>query len=156
MAVRYQRQSVSARGTGARCRGQPLYSRLRKLNGSEGLALRRNHHRSRSRLHWVLPLTSAANGGPATSATLGLPYAVAVDETGNVFISDIGSGSIREVTKSNGLINTVVSGVASDGMVTDPAGNLYYADFHYNTVNELATSGAVTTLAGNGFRGLLW
>jgi uncharacterized protein (TIGR03437 family) len=93
-----------------------------------------------------------SEGGLATSATIGLPYAVAVDETGNVFISDIGSGSIREVT-TNGDIHTAVTGVASNGMVTDPAGNLYYADFHANTISELAPNGTVTVLAGNGFRG---
>jgi len=38
------------------------------------------------------------DGGPATAAQLGYPRSVAVDRSGNLFISDAGSNSIRKVT----------------------------------------------------------
>jgi uncharacterized protein (TIGR03437 family) len=93
-----------------------------------------------------------SEGGPATHAVLGLPYAVTVDETGNLFIADIGSGSIREVTK-DGIIHTAVKGVASGSVIADPAGNVYYADFNSNTISKLAPNGTTTMLFGNGYRG---
>ena len=49
------------------------------------------------------------DGGPATSALLSGPFAVAVDSAGNLYIADMGNNRIREV--SNGVIRTV----AGDG-----------------------------------------
>jgi len=91
-------------------------------------------------------------GGPARSATLGLPYAVAVDESGNVFIADIGSGSIEKVGL-DGNINTVVSSVSTAALATDPAGNLYFTNYQNSTLNQLSPGGAVLTIAGNGSNG---
>jgi uncharacterized protein (TIGR03437 family) len=93
-----------------------------------------------------------SDGGPATSAVLGLPYSVAVDPTGNLYIADIGSGSIRKVGL-DGNINNIVTGVAGAGLVSDSQGNIYYADFRAGTVNRLTPSGVVTDFAGNGLRG---
>ena len=86
-------------------------------------------------------------GGPATHALLGLPYAVAVDESGNLFIDDIGSSSIQEVGK-NGIIHTLVSNVSTASLATDPAGNLYYADYRAAVVNRVLPDGTVVPLAG--------
>src|SRR5207244_1994673 len=44
---------------------------------------------------------------PATSATLYLPIATAVDSSGNVFIADSYNSRIREVVKATGNIITV-------------------------------------------------
>jgi len=87
------------------------------------------------------------DGGPATSALLGLPYAVAVDESGNLFIDDIGIGSILEVNKS-GIINTLVPNVSTASLATDPAGNLYYADYRNSVINRVLPGGTVVTLGG--------
>ncbi len=91
-------------------------------------------------------------GGPARSATLGLPYAVAVDESGNVFIDDIGSGNIEKVGL-DGNINTVVSSVSTAALAADPAGNLYFSNYRNSTINQLSPGGAVLTIAGNGSNG---
>ena len=87
------------------------------------------------------------DGGPATQALLGLPYAVAVDESGNLFIDDIGTGSIREVGK-DGIIHTLVSNVSTTSLATDPAGNLYYADYRNSVINRVLPGGTVVTLGG--------
>src|SRR5580658_6225586 len=47
---------------------------------------------------------AAGDGGPATSAELSYPYALALDTAGNIYISD-DSGAIRKVT--NGVIASV-------------------------------------------------
>ncbi len=50
----------------------------------------------------------SGDGGPATAAELNTPYGVAVDSSGNLFISDPDSGVIREVsTSSSGGAQTV-------------------------------------------------
>jgi trimeric autotransporter adhesin len=111
------------------------------------------------------------DGGPATSATLNFPVGVAVDGSGDVFISDFENNVIREV--SGGTINTAAgstSGAAGFmdestgmplsaefngpyGMSLDSAGNLYIADSSNYRIRKLDTSGNVTTVAGNGGAG---
>ena len=39
------------------------------------------------------------------------------------------------------------------GIVTDPAGNVYFCDFTNNRVRKIATNGAITTVAGTGIAG---
>jgi sugar lactone lactonase YvrE len=91
----------------------------------------------------------SGDGGPATSALLFNPQAIAVDGSGNLFIVDTYNQVIREVTASNGIINTIAGagpgqpcgGFAGDGgpalgaalcypsgISIDSAGNLYIAD----------------------------
>jgi sugar lactone lactonase YvrE len=55
----------------------------------------------------------SGDGGPATHAELSLPFNVAVDAQGDLFIADQGGGLVREVT-SGGVITTI----AGDGGVT--------------------------------------
>jgi sugar lactone lactonase YvrE len=85
----------------------------------------------------------SGDGGPATSAGLNIPYAVAVDSAGNLFIADIGNHRIRKVSPS-GTITTVAGNGMSDfsgdgGPATsaamspravgvDATGNLFVAD----------------------------
>lgn len=49
----------------------------------------------------------SGDGGPATSAKLYLPFAVAANAVGDLFIADTYNSAIREVTASNGVITTV-------------------------------------------------
>lgn len=85
--------------------------------------------------------------GLATQALLGLPYAVAVDESGNLFIADIGTSSILKVG-TNGMIQTLVSNVSTTSLATDPAGNLYYADYRNSVINRVLPNGTIVTLGG--------
>jgi sugar lactone lactonase YvrE len=64
----------------------------------------------------------SGDGGPATSAELAHPYAVAVDSPGNIFIADA-SMQIREVTVSTGFINAVAGGGTGCPGQTDSIGD---------------------------------
>jgi uncharacterized protein (TIGR03437 family) len=108
----------------------------------------------------------SGDNGPAASAQLGSPAAVAVDPAGNIYIAD--SGRIRKV--SGGIITTIAgngtSGFSGDngpaagaalndpaGIAVDSAGNVYIADTLNIRIREI-TNGIITTIAGNGIRGL--
>lgn len=86
--------------------------------------------------------------GPAGNATLGLPFSLAVDESGNLYIDDIGSSSIRKVTPSR-QISTFVPQVSTASLAVDPAGNLYYADYRASTIVKVYPNGTLSTIAGN-------
>jgi uncharacterized protein (TIGR03437 family) len=91
---------------------------------------------------------AAGDGGPATSAELPYPYALAVDAAGNLYVSDA-SGAIREVT--NGVIASVaVAQGYFAGIAVDAAGNLYLLD---GPLVLEVSNGAATTIAGNGTYG---
>ena len=109
------------------------------------------------------------DGGPAISATMNGPEGVAVDASGNVYISDTNNSVIRLVTPA-GIISTFagtsVPGYAGDygpanqaqlaqpsGMVFDGSGNLFIADTGNSVIRKIATDGTITTFAGTGFQG---
>jgi uncharacterized protein (TIGR03437 family) len=110
---------------------------------------------------------SLGDNGPATSAQLALPYGVAVDSDGNLYIADWGNNRIREV--SGGVITTVAGngtpGFSGDngpptnaqlanpqGVAVDSAGSLYIADFGNSRIRKVS-NGVITTVAGNGTPG---
>jgi uncharacterized protein (TIGR03437 family) len=94
----------------------------------------------------------SGDGGSATQANLGAPVAVAVDGSGNVYISDTWSASIRKIT-SDGNIHTVATGVDAENLVVDGAGNLYFPDYLTNTVKKILPNGTKIAIAGNGIAG---
>src|SRR3954453_11136678 len=51
----------------------------------------------------------SGDGGPATEAALNAPYGLTVDESGSLFIADLGNRRIRKVT-ADGSITTVAGG----------------------------------------------
>jgi uncharacterized protein (TIGR03437 family) len=114
----------------------------------------------------------SGDGGPATSATLSLPYGVAVDSAGNILIADSNNHVIRKVTK--GTINTVAGtgtkhGYGGDGglataalldlplgVAADASGNIFITDSSNNVVRVVGGFGYINTIAGNntvGFSG---
>ncbi len=108
------------------------------------------------------------NGVPATTAVV-VPYAVAFDPAGNLYISDnnLNNTMIRRVDISTGLIYNVAGtgtiGFAGDGgealvaELNSPAGLvissgvLYFADVSNERVRKIA-SNIITTVAGTGIR----
>lgn len=107
-------------------------------------------------------------GGPAVEATLNMPFDVAFDSGGNLYLSDTMNHCIRRVDGKSGIIITVVGsgtkGFSGDGgaalkakldepygIVLDSRGNLYFADRLNRRVRRVdADSGIITTIAGDG------
>ena len=100
--------------------------------------------------------------GPATSAELQLPYGIAVNASGDLFIADTDNGRIREVS-SSGIITTLVGSgglVASPplyqprGVFVDSSGNVFIADTGNGLIRKVAPGGTrVATVAGSGTTG---
>lgn len=110
----------------------------------------------------------SGDGGAATGAELNNPSSVAVDQTGAVYIADVGNYRIRKVV--NGLISTVAGtgtpGFSGDGgpataaqignfplltVAVDPNGNLYINEFVH--IRKVTSNGIINTIAGSGTSG---
>ncbi len=110
--------------------------------------------------------TFAGDGGAATSATLGFPWGIALDASGNLFIADRENYRVRRVSVGSRIITTVAgtgtflssgdNGPATAasfgfvrGIAVDAAGNLFIAvDNRIRKVT--AATGRINTIAGNG------
>jgi hypothetical protein len=103
----------------------------------------------------------------ATFAKLDLPWAVAVDSSGNLFIADTYNQRIRKV--SGGIITTVagngtpgyngdnISATSAElanpfGVAVDSSGNLFIADTYNERIRKVS-GGIITTVVGNGILG---
>jgi uncharacterized protein (TIGR03437 family) len=95
---------------------------------------------------------NSGDGGPAGKALLGDPYSLAIDPVGNIFISDVAFGSIREIT-TNGNIQTIATNLNAESIAVDAADNIYFPDYIANTVQKLVPGGSQVTIAGNGNAG---
>lgn len=99
----------------------------------------------------------SGDGGPATSAKLLYPQAVAVDSVGNLYIADTDNSCIRKVTASTGYISTIagygVAGSGGDGgpatnarldlpmgIAVDSQGNVYISDYENNYVRKVSVN----------------
>lgn len=108
---------------------------------------------------------STGDGGPATSATLYGPSAVAFDAANNLYIADSSNCRIREVSATTGTINTVVGNgtcVASgDGglatgagtqpptsIAVDGAQNICFGTASGRIRKVTAATGQISTIAG--------
>ena len=115
------------------------------------------------------------DGKAATSAAIVMPSGVAVDQAGNVFITDYAANRVRRVDASTGIITTIAGsgptqllggdfwgdgGLAVDaalnapnGIAVDQQGNIFIADSQNHRIRKIDTRGIITTVAGNGERG---
>jgi sugar lactone lactonase YvrE len=108
----------------------------------------------------------SGDGDQATAANLDTPRGVAVDATGNIYISDWYNHKIRKINTS-GVISTYAgtgdsgfsgdNGLATaaklkspDGIAVDAGGNVYFSDRSNDRIRKISTSGIITTVAGKG------
>ncbi len=111
----------------------------------------------------------SGDGGAATAAKLYGPNGVAIDLSGNVYISDYFNNRIRKVNTS-GIITTIVGtgtagyggtgGPATAALINMPAGiavdaytNVFIADYGNSRVRKVNSSGVMSDIAGNGIFG---
>jgi NHL repeat len=125
----------------------------------------------------------SGDGGKATEAQLKILGDVVVDGAGNLFIADLYNHRVRKVTPDgiittyagSGPVDAVTpidgdarnggfsgdNGPATDarlngpgGLAVDTHGNLFIADYYNSRVRKVdATTGMITTVAGNGHPG---
>jgi trimeric autotransporter adhesin len=121
--------------------------------------------------------TTYTEGGLATATQLTGPKGVALDSALNIYIADGDANRIYKVTQPAGDITTITGVVAEGATVTgsatygfsgdggsaanavintpvsiqvDPTGDLFFVDLNNWRVREIAASGTINTVAGNG------
>lgn len=104
--------------------------------------------------------------GAGAAARFNGPQGVSVDASGNIYVGDTGSNTIREIT-SAGVVTTMAGtagqsgwadgmGVGATaakfyspaGVTVDVSGNVYVADQFNHTIRKITSAGVVTTFAG--------
>jgi len=113
----------------------------------------------------------SGDGGPATAAQLYYPTDVAVDASGNLYITDFENQVVRKVNTA-GIITTIAGngygagkysgGYSGDGgpaiaaelnypngLAIDAFGNIYIADYGNNVIRKVNRAGIISTVAGN-------
>jgi len=111
------------------------------------------------------------DGIAATAAELSNPADVCWSAvTGNIYVADEVNSRVRMINTTTGIISTIagtgVMGSTGDGgqataaevswpfgILVDPAGNIFIAEYGGERIRKINTSGIISTYAGNGTAG---
>jgi sugar lactone lactonase YvrE len=112
----------------------------------------------------------SGDGGPATAAELHHPTGLAIDASGNIYVSDAGNNRVRKISSAgtistiagNGTVGYTGDGAAATaaqlnyptGLALDAAGTLFIADNGNNCVRKVTTAGIIQAAAGIGGVGM--
>jgi len=107
--------------------------------------------------------TSGSADGTGTAASFKTPFGIASDSSGNVYVVDLGTLSIRKITPA-GVVTTLAGGGTGDvtdgtgtaasfhapiGIAVDSSGNLYVPEMIKGLIRKITPAGVVTTLPKN-------
>jgi sugar lactone lactonase YvrE len=109
--------------------------------------------------------------GPANAAQLDSPQGLALDTANNLYIADTHNNVVRKLSLTTGILTTIAGtgtpGFSGDNgpatnaqldlptaLALDAQNNLYLADTRNHRIRRIdATTGVITTIAGNGTQG---
>ncbi|MCH8623069.1 gluconolaconase [Undibacterium sp. TS12] len=113
---------------------------------------------------WQPALEVYAGAADVDSSDFSDPYGIAIDKSGNIYVSDAGEhNQIMKISRDGAI--TALAGSAEgfadgqgaqaafntpSGMVIDGKGNLLVADTANHAIRCISADGVVTTVAGNG------
>jgi len=105
----------------------------------------------------------------AIPTTFSNPYAIIEDASENLYVSDMGSNQVFEITQAGAVSVVAGNGLAGfsgdggpasqaqlnapGGIAFDSAGTLYIADSGNNRIRTVTTDGTIHTIAGSGVAG---
>lgn len=102
------------------------------------------------------PPTSPISGPIGTTSTfvssgVSLPYAIAKDASGNLYVANFSANTISKITPSGTVSTFVSSGLSRPAALAfDASGNLYVANYSANTISRVTTGGVVSSFVSTG------